>query len=745
MKHKIKNTKVYILFICFFLILLIQGINNRIAAANNNYNAVVINDGINEYDLTNSLQILQDTTKELTVDSIFDTEVANKFLSYKESNLSGQISSYPYWAKVTVLNNENHSVNMLLEINKPHLNNVQFFIFNGKNFVKKVDTGIDYPFSKREISNKNFVFNINLPPKTSQTIVLRVEAKSYLQLPIKLCTNQQFIEKEEYNNIILGLYYGIMVIMLLYNFILYFSLKDTAYIYYCSFIFAFSIMQFIWDGLAFQYLWPNLVFWNSKSNPFFIILSGITSLLFTRNFLQVASRNKSFSRFIIYFLALEVLGLVTVIIVPVATATKLSVLIISISISLCLLSVRFIGFKDRAVKLYTISWVALFLGSLLNILAAYKIIPLNFITLYSPRIGAIVNAVLLSLSLGDRFILMRNEKIIAESQKVLLENLHIISKTITSTNNIDTMMAFLLQNICKITKFENGMIMLKEDENYIVKAAQGYKSDEVKNKTLKNLGQDLYFTKIIDKDGPVVLDTIDMSAYGINSSFKSLIGFPISYHDNNVGIILLFSSKIEPPSKIQNEILYDFTGQIAIAVENARLFNKVKEMATIDGLTEVYNRTYFFKLFDASIEEYINTNKNISLIMLDIDNFKKINDTYGHIAGDKVLQQLVQSIKAEVNSDSLIGRYGGEEFLILLKETDLQTSLDIAERLRTKVESMKLTLDDDSCVKYTISIGVISTRKYTLKTTELIEKVDQALYISKQNGKNQVSTIYNIE
>lgn len=742
MKCKLKRNSLYSLLILYIFMLLVGGVISSVALASENTSDLVsIRNGVEEYDLTNNLVILQDYKKELTSDSIFYPETLNKFRSYKDSKLSGEISDSAYWGKVEIKNEKDEAVNMILEISKPQLNNVKFYRFDGIHLIDEVETGSDYIFSKREVKNRNFVFSLNMSPKASETIIFRVEAKSYLQLPIKLYTAKKFMEKEEHSNLVLGFYYGIMFIMLLYNLILYFSLKDRTYIYYCCFILSFSIMQLIWDGLAFQYLWPNHVLWNIKSNPIFIALSGIFSLQFTRSFLKVGNGSKVFDKLIIGMLVLEIMALIGFLLIPVAVATKISVILITISTVMCFISIAYVKARDRAVNLYVISWITLFLGAILNIFAAYKILPLNFITLYSPRIGAVMNIVLLSLSLGDRFNMIRQEKVIEERQRVLLESLHSITKTITSTNDIGTMVNFLLQSICKITKFQNGMIVLKEEQGYTVKAILGYKAEELINRTLINIDKDVYFKKILHEDNLVILKDVEMHPYGLERSFESLMGFPITYNEENIGIIILYSNTNDTLHGIENQVLYDFTGQVGIAIQNARLFNKIEEMATIDGLTGAYSRTHFMKLCEVAIEEHRSTNGMLSLIMLDIDYFKKINDTYGHLVGDKVLKELVSTIKQELNENSIIGRYGGEEFLILLKETDLETALDLAEKLRTRVESMQVRISKECCVKITNSIGVASYNKNFTNISQLIEKADEALYISKENGRNQVRAV----
>jgi len=306
------------------------------------------------------------------------------------------------------------------------------------------------------------------------------------------------------------------------------------------------------------------------------------------------------------------------------------------------------------------------------------------------------------------------------------------------------MVSFLLKRMSEITKYENGMIILKEKQQYIVRAVLGYKADELKDKTLFKDKQDIYFRKMIEENKVAMLADIKMSQYGIDKSFKSLIGFPIIYYGENVGIIILYSDTIQTLSQIQNEILFDFAGQVGIVIENARLFNQVEKMAAIDGLTGAFNRPHFLKLSEALIKDHRNKGTTLSLIMIDIDYFKKINDTYGHLVGDRVLWQLVAELKIELGEESIIGRYGGEEFLILLKETNLETALTIAERLRLKIESLRVDIDKDNLIGFTISIGVSVTNDDISDNFKLIEKADQALYISKLNGRNQVNTVINL-
>ncbi len=176
--------------------------------------------------------------------------------------------------------------------------------------------------------------------------------------------------------------------------------------------------------------------------------------------------------------------------------------------------------------------------------------------------------------------------------------------------------------------------------------------------------------------------------------------------------------------------------------EIRRLF----KMATEDGLTGVYVKRYFLELLAGEMQRSLRYNRPLSFLMCDIDNFKKINDTYGHPAGDAVLKALSRRLMNGIREGvDLIGRYGGEEFAIMLPEIDENSAYKIAERLRHSVENDDFYLGDVEGVnvdniKVTISMG-ITTAKREVTLEKLIACADKALYISKKNGRNQSTAL----
>jgi len=164
-----------------------------------------------------------------------------------------------------------------------------------------------------------------------------------------------------------------------------------------------------------------------------------------------------------------------------------------------------------------------------------------------------------------------------------------------------------------------------------------------------------------------------------------------------------------------------------------RLFN----MATKDGLTGLFNRRHLNLLIDSEIHS-VNLNKarKLSIIMCDIDNFKKLNDTYGHQAGDVVLKEVARIMKANCRQSDVVARYGGEEFLIILHGAGVKDSIRIAEAVRQAVAENQITFQGQA-YRTSLSMGLAEYANERTKE-ELIEKADQALYQAKKEGKNRV-------
>ncbi len=178
--------------------------------------------------------------------------------------------------------------------------------------------------------------------------------------------------------------------------------------------------------------------------------------------------------------------------------------------------------------------------------------------------------------------------------------------------------------------------------------------------------------------------------------------------------------------------------QFILGIKRAILYRQVQELATYDSLTHVYTRRYWFERSHQEVERSQRFNLNACCLMIDVDHFKDINDRYGHLVGDAILVEVSKMIRENIRQIDLYGRYGGEEFSILLTETDTDNAVYAAERIRKAIEQRNIRAYDEE-LHVTVSIGV-SSFSDGMTLEKLIEDADTSLYKAKQSGRNRVCT-----
>jgi len=253
--------------------------------------------------------------------------------------------------------------------------------------------------------------------------------------------------------------------------------------------------------------------------------------------------------------------------------------------------------------------------------------------------------------------------------------------------------------------------------------------------------------------------------FGMNAS--SLVAASISFLVT-IGVVLLVRSNVSKHTKMilcltWNNLVFSFVisffikkgdfipvywiisylgGMIAFYMINYLrsihlLFEKYKKESTLDGLTGLNNYRKFDDIFNTLIKKLDERQEQLSLLYIDIDHFKKINDQYGHSNGDQVLKQVGEILRNSTRSFDIVSRNGGEEFTVLLLDCPLNKAYEIAERIRMNVEAYPFHLSEKT-IHITVSIGVSCYRETTLEAEQIIEDADKALYFAKNNGRNKV-------
>jgi diguanylate cyclase (GGDEF)-like protein len=180
-------------------------------------------------------------------------------------------------------------------------------------------------------------------------------------------------------------------------------------------------------------------------------------------------------------------------------------------------------------------------------------------------------------------------------------------------------------------------------------------------------------------------------------------------------------------------------GFAAVAIENARLYQQAKLLTLTDELTHLYNSRFFNQFLDSEVKRCRRYSSHVSLIFLDLDFFKKVNDQHGHLMGSKVLKEAADLLCSGLRDVDIVARYGGDEFLAILPETRIEEAGRVAERMRENFEGNTFLTDEGLDVKVTASFGVASFPEFSSSKEELIRFADQAMYRVKNDARNGVS------
>lgn len=218
---------------------------------------------------------------------------------------------------------------------------------------------------------------------------------------------------------------------------------------------------------------------------------------------------------------------------------------------------------------------------------------------------------------------------------------------------------------------------------------------------------------------------------------SSIIYTPMIINEKVVGLMAVLSKKENLYCKDELNILKILANYTAIAVENALSYKKIEDIATYDNLTKFLTKLEILKIGNIVYGKYKNKEVPFSVIMMDVDNFKKVNDTYGHVNGDAALRFIAKTISKCIRSTDYIGRFGGDEFLLICPGAGIKEALEVAERIRTTIENISFTLSE-SKVNVTLCLGVHQCTINDVSFVDAVNKADECLYYAKKAGKNTV-------
>ena len=304
--------------------------------------------------------------------------------------------------------------------------------------------------------------------------------------------------------------------------------------------------------------------------------------------------------------------------------------------------------------------------------------------------------------------------------------------SLSSTLDIDELAEEALAQLLVHTSAQAGALIIETSGELEVAASRGIKhvatvleSDQVRH---------------MFRDGKEIRFAVpeDLLIDGVVSDFKprEICAIPVTFNDIPIAAMVLVSSTGFKRGALR--LARMFRQGLGLAIQNALAHRQLQRVAALDPLSGAYNRRFGMKRLREEFSRAVRTKGNLAIIMLDIDHFKNVNDTYGHLVGDRVIVAVCNAGQRILRGDDILVRYGGEEFCAILPGATLQNALDIAERIRRVVEETSVE-DGDQRISVNISAGVaVYPDQLTESEIALLDHADKKLYVAKREGRNQV-------
>ncbi|MBN1594400.1 sensor domain-containing diguanylate cyclase [candidate division FCPU426 bacterium] len=316
--------------------------------------------------------------------------------------------------------------------------------------------------------------------------------------------------------------------------------------------------------------------------------------------------------------------------------------------------------------------------------------------------------------------------------------LHRVSRVIGSQLQLEKLADKIMKEVREIIGAERGRFFLAIDfSDKSEPLVKGLPED----KEIREIMHDQYGAwTTLHRSTLLVSDTNDdfrFQALGPNTMIRSVMLAPLQMEGRLLGVLRAESPWAEIFTKDDVRLFTIIADLASVAIENARLYQYAQELAITDGLTGLYLRRFFNQRLEEELSRYREHGTPFSLCLMDLDHFKRVNDRMGHLAGDQVLAQFGETLRSEARVADLLCRFGGEEFALLLPNTNIEGTLVMAERIRARVAQREFIANGE-IVRLTVSGGIGECPRHGENMNELIRVTDAALYLAKSSGRNRI-------
>ncbi len=366
-----------------------------------------------------------DPTKQLTLADIRKDSYESQFVPVNRDTLDFGMSDAAHWIHLTVNNPGSGDMDWIMQAEHSLLNHIEVYEVRYNGEVTFHEGGTQIPFNKRDIAYRKNAFSMITPPGVSG-IYIKVWPKyrAVANCSLTVWGNNKFLEKNSIDTLLLGLYYGALLAMCLYNLFIFFSVRDTVYLTYVAYIAVAGLSYFAMNGLAFQYLWPGSIYMGMHGPLGFGIFSFALAIFFSRTFLNTKALTPSLDKILLAIALFCVFDGVLTLVEAKSYPYSISMGYFSTLIFPPLLlyaGIRCMMAGVRQARFYIVAWTLYLAGTMLYFLKDFGVLPYSFVTAYSIQIGTLADVILLSFALADRIKILRGEKEAAQSRMIAQE------------------------------------------------------------------------------------------------------------------------------------------------------------------------------------------------------------------------------------------------------------------------------------------------------------------------------------
>lgn len=668
---------------------------------------VSLQNSVDRHDVGMNARYLEDTNHLLTVED---------FLSHPDAFAwqpgLGSIPNFGYsasaiWLHVT-LTELHDPADWLLEIGYPLLDDIEITFVERGRILQRLRVGDHRAFVERPIYHRLFVLPLPKADDTRMEVFIRVETRGTMEIPVKLWRASAFWEKEQKILVLKGIYIGLILVMVLYNLFIYMAVRESSYLYYVVYAFFILLFQLSVDGTAYQFLWPQAGSWHEVSLLLGIAFAITFLGLFTISFLDL----KQHLRW-----AYQVLLVLIVILVACAALSISGSYLVMVRVVvgmvfpvslLCWIAGIILFTRGLAVARYfVVAWTAFFVGALSMAAAKFGLLPINFFTNHALQIGSALEVVLFSLALADRINIDKREKLAAKQEAI--KNLERFKGLYDNA----------IEGIFQCT-LEGRFISANPSMAHFM----GYASPED------------FINHVTDKGPQAFMDA------ALYHEFRRAVlnkGQVLNFEaqgrrrDGKPFWFSLSAKMVKGISQRQDLI----EGFVVDITERKRSEDQLHFLARHDPLTGLVNRREFEHRLDLALSEAHRDGVRHSLLFMDLDQFKLVNDTCGHIAGDELLRQVTLQIQQQMRSGDTLARMGGDEFGVLLEGCSGANALHVANKIRTTIQDFRFVWDN-KVFTLGVSIGLVPINDQVESVKALLSLADAACYAAKDAGRNRV-------